>query len=369
MARFNLPDIDFLEVDAAEYENMAVAKFEELQKVSLGDADPRRKFIQSVALIATVLANNIDYTGKQNLLTYASDSFLDHYGAKKDVFRLKPIASKTTLRFEVNNPSLFEIPAGTRVSINDLTFATLTTQQVEVGLAYIDILAECETPGVIGNGFLPGQITSLVDPLPWVSKVSNITISAGGSDWETDDAFAERIRNANESFSTTGPELAYEYYAKSANQRIQDVKVLSPAPCEVKIVILMENGELPTEEELKEVLKLCSARDVRPLTDRVSVSAAEPYIYNMDIVYYLPQSSIDRQEYLKADVNQALQNYVLWQKLKLGRGIDPSELYARLRTAGAKRISVEPNQYVELAGHQVAKEGIINLTFGGFVND
>jgi phage-related baseplate assembly protein len=369
MARFNLPDIDFLEVDAAEYENMGVAKFEELQNVTLSESDPRRKLLQSVALVTTVLANNIDYTGKQNLLTYANDDFLDHLGSKKDTSRLGPISSKTVFRFEVNNPEPFIIPAGTRVSVSDLTFATTAPRAVEIGAISVDVPAECETAGTIGNGFLPGQITSLVDPLPWVSKVSNISTSSGGSDWETDDAFADRIRNANESFSTTGPELAYQYFAKSASQRIIDVEVLSPAPCEINIVLLMENGELPTQDEMNEVLKVCSARDVRPLTDRVRASAAEQYIYNLEVQYYLPESVIDRQEYYQADVTAALQDYVLWQKSKLGRGIDPSELYAKLRQAGAKRISVEPNQYIELQRHQVAKEGTINLTFGGFVND
>ncbi|MEN8702440.1 baseplate assembly protein [Bacillus infantis] len=369
MARFNLPDIEFLEVDASEYENMGVAKFEELQNVSLSEADPRRKVLQAVALVATVLANNIDHTGKQNLITYANDDSLEHLGAKKDVFRLPPIAAKTVLRYDVNNPEEFTIPEGTRVSVNDLTFATISPQIVEVGAGTVDITAECETAGTIGNGFLPGQITSLVDPLPWVSKVTNITTSSGGSDWETDDALADRIRNANESFSTTGPELAYVYAAKSASQRITDVKILSTAPSEINIVLLMENGELPTEDDLNLVLKKCSARDVRPLTDRVSASPAEQYVYNLEVSYYLPQSVIDRQEYYQADVNAALQEYILWQKSKLGRGIDPSELYARLSEAGAKRISVEPNQYIELEEYQVAKEGTINLTFGGFVND
>ncbi|MBG9548383.1 baseplate assembly protein [Cytobacillus firmus] len=369
MTRFNMPEIDFVDVDASTFENIGVSKFEELMGVTLSESDPRRKLFQSIAFLLTVSANNTDYTGKQLLLTYASDNYLDHYGAGKDVFRLEPIPAKTIIRYEVNNPNLFTIPAGNRLSVNDIVFYTVEDKEVPIGTQYIDIKAECEEPGSLGNGFLPGQIENIVDPLPWVTKAYNITESSGGSDRETDDAFAERIRNANEGYSTTGPDLAYQYHARSANQRIIDVEVLSPAPSEIEIVVLMAGGEIPSQAELEEVLNACSPRDVRPLTDKVTVVAPAAYVYDLTVEYYLPQSSIDQKDTIQANVEDALADYTLWQKSKLGRGIDPSELYARLQAAGAKRISVTPNQYIELTRKQFAKEGIVTLTFGGFIND
>jgi phage-related baseplate assembly protein len=369
MTRFNLAEINFVDLDTAELENIAVAKFEELQGVTLKEADPRRKFIQANVFIAMMLANNIDYTGKQNLLTYANDDYLDHIGTKKDVERLGPVASKTIMRFNVNNPETFIIPSGTRFTINDLIFATETDQTVDIGVLSVDVVVVCMEEGTIGNGFLPGQITELVDPLPWVASAANITTTAGGSDWETNDAYADRIRNANESYSTAGPELAYTYFAKSANQDIIDVQVSSPNPCEVKIIVLMKNGTLPTQEVKDQVLAKCSDRSVRPLTDLVSV--ADPILseYNLTVSYYLPESSRDSQVSVQENVTAAVQDYLLWQKSKLGRGIDPSELYARMQAAGAKRIAVEPNGYVALTREQVAKNMLINVTFGGFIND
>ncbi|PAQ15078.1 baseplate J protein [Bacillaceae bacterium SAOS 7] len=369
MARFNLPDIDFVDIDVADLEYAAVTKFEELQGVTLSEADPRRKFIQSVAFVAAMMANNIDYTGKQNLLSYAVDDNLDHKGAEKGVPRLEPQPAKTKIRFQVNNPEIFTIPAGTRFSVKDVFFATAEDKKVDIGLTFVDVEAVCLDPGTIGNDFLPGQITELVDPLPWVSSVANITTSSGGVDWEEDNAYAERIKDANESLATTGPEGAYEFFAKSANQDIIDVKTTSPLPCHINIYVLMKNGELPTQEVKDQVLAKCSARDVRPLTDKVAAEDPVLHEYDLNVSYYLPESSRATQSVSQAKIEDAVQKYKLWQKSKLGRGIDPSELYARMQKEGARRVLVEPNEYVELDDNVVARDRTINVTFGGFIND
>ena len=73
-----------------------------------------------------------------------------------------------------------------------------------------DIAAECLTVGEIGNGFVPGQISKLVDIFPYFERVENITESAGGADRESDAAFYERMRESMETFSTAGPLGAYE---------------------------------------------------------------------------------------------------------------------------------------------------------------
>ncbi|MFJ7746777.1 hypothetical protein [Peribacillus sp. NPDC097295] len=46
-----------------------------------------------------------------------------------------------------------------------------------------------------------------------------------------------------------------------------------------------------------------------------------------------------------------------------------SELYALLQQAGAKRITVSPNEYIALKKNQVAREKAVNLNFGGFIDD
>ncbi len=59
---------------------------------------------------------------------------------------------------------------------------------------------------------MQGQINELVDPIPFVSRVENISTSYGGSDIENDDKFRARIQIAPEHFSVAGPEGAYRFH-------------------------------------------------------------------------------------------------------------------------------------------------------------
>ena len=63
--------------------------------------------------------------------------------------------------------------------------------------------------------------------------MTNLTESAGGDDGEPytedgDNMFRERVRLAVNAFSLAGPERAYEYWIKSADSNIIDVKTIVP---------------------------------------------------------------------------------------------------------------------------------------------
>ncbi|MGE6379540.1 baseplate assembly protein [Peribacillus muralis] len=369
-ARFNLPDIEFVEVDAEELENMAVSRFEALQGVTLNESDPRRKFIASIAFIGTTLANNIDFTGKQNLLAYSTDNFLDHLGVKKNVFRLEPIAATTTFRFEVESPVDFSIPIGTRFSLNEIIFYTTEEKVVKSGIKTIDIPGVCEEVGTVGNNFSPGQITDLVDPVPWVSRAYNLSKTEGGVDWEDDDSYADRIRRANSQYSTAGPEDAYLYHTKSANSLIIDVSVFSPSEGKVIVVPLLENGAIPDDLAINQVFEKLNQRTVRPLTDHVVVQKPEEFLYDIEATYYVSSEKANVLPDIQSAVSKAVEEYQIWQKSKLGRGIDASELNARIKEAGGKRISIKiPSSFIPLSKTQVGIARRVSVTFGGVLND
>jgi phage-related baseplate assembly protein len=371
MARFNLPDIDFVDVSVDDIEMMIVTRFEELSRINLSDADPRRKFIQAIAYAMTIQVNNINYSAKQNLLAYAEDDFLDHFGAKKDVPRIDPKYATTTMRYEVNPIEESVIPAGSRVAVNEINFATLNDVTVSPDMSYVDVDAICEETGVLGNGFLPNQIKDIVDPLPWVIQAYNITKSFGGADREDDDAYAERIRQSNERYSVAGPTGAYEYFAKSANQLIIDVNVSSPSAGVVEIRPLLQGGEIPDATVLNQVLEACSDRNERPLTDNVTVIAPEVISYDLNLTYYISTDKQSMVSSIQTSVNQAVSDYNLWQKSKLGRGIDLGECISLVKAAGAKRaIITSPVQsYTAIGEGQVAKVNIVTISYGGLVNE
>jgi phage-related baseplate assembly protein len=375
MPRFNLPDIQFISVDAEEIETNIVTKFEELRRVTLTDADPRRLLIKVFVYGLVLHANAVDYSLKQKLLSYATDDFLDHLGENELTPRLGPKAATTTVRFELNIPfgETPVIPAGIRVTANgNVMFATQEDVNVTYDMSYVDIKTVCTETGTIGNGFLPNQINQLVDrdQIPFVTKVYNIDKSDGGADWEDDDSYAERIRLSPERYSTAGPEEAYIYHAKSANQLIVDVSVREAGEGTVEITPLLQDGEIPDETILSQVLEACSDRKVRPLTDHVVVSAPQQIEYDIDVTYYISSEKASMAATLQADIEQAVQDYILWQKQKLGRGIDPSELIMRMKQAGAARVDlVSPVSYQSIEKNQVAKERNVSIVYGGVTNE
>lgn len=61
----------------------------------------------------------------------------------------------------------------------------------------------------------------------------------------------------------------------------------------------------------------------------------------------------------------AVDNYVLWQKSKLGRDINPSELIVRVMAAGAKRVAVTAPVFKVTTDTQVAICSTKTVTLGG----
>ncbi|WGV57780.1 baseplate J/gp47 family protein [Brevibacillus brevis] len=370
MARFNMPDITIVEKSPEKIENEAVAIFESETKIKLVPADPRRKFMQVIIAILAQQRSNIDFSAKQTLLAYAIDDNLDHLGFSRDTPRLEPSFAKTTQRFHLSVAQPQTIPKGTRVTAGDgVFFVVQQDMPVQTGQLFVDVEVLCTVAGDAGNGYVPGELNQLVDPLRWVAKVENITKSEGGAGMEEDDPYAERIRQAPEKFSVAGPEGAYRYWARTASSLIVDVSVRSPSPGVVEIRPLLKNGAIPGQEILDLVTEICSDRKVRPLTDLVRVLAPEIVSYDMTVTYWIGLDKSTIAASIQADVEKAIEEYKIWQKSKLGRDINPSELIARIKNAGAKRAAVTLPTFTKLEEYQVAIEKTVNVSYGGLEDD
>lgn len=96
----------------------------------------------------------------------------------------------------VLNAFTVPVPAGSRAATMDgaKTFKTLINAEILPGSLYVDVKARATQSGASASGLLPGQISSLVDPLPYIAQVTNIDASIDGSDIEDDERLRERIR-------------------------------------------------------------------------------------------------------------------------------------------------------------------------------
>ena len=369
-----LEDITFAEKSGEEIESAIISTYESLTDRTLAKGDPIRLFLETIVLIIVQQRSYIDYAAKQNLLAYAQGDYLDHIGALFGVTRLAASNALTTLRFILSEPqtSAIVIPEGTRASPGGGTilFATTETVEIPAGETEITVTAECTHSGTQGNGYVAGQIKMLVDPFPFEMGIENITESHGGSDIESDENFRERIQIAPESFSVAGSAGAYKYFARTAHQDIIDVGMPDMyeedfEPGHVDLYILMKDGTLPSDEVLGKVLEICNADDVRPLTDYVTASAPEIVNFDLNVKYFIDRANATQSTQIQAAVENAIQTWVTWQRSKLGRDLNPSELNHRIIAAGAKRAEIISPVFRTVKYKELAIPSSQTITFGG----
>lgn len=369
----SLPDVHFADRDPAVIEAQVISIYQILAGRYLAPADPVRIFL--LALVAVIVQQRavIDATARGELLAYATGDVLDHLAAFYNVTRKPATAASTTVRFSSSSPLAFDvlIPIGTRVTADSsLMWATAAAATIHTGSTYVDVICVCAETGIIGNSLVAGQINILVDPLGYVTSVANTTITTGGTDIEDDDTLRERVQLAPESFSVAGPRDAYKFFALTARSDIIDVAVLSPEPCVVHILLLMEGGTLPTQTALDAVAAVCDADTVRPLTDQVSVMAPTAVNFTMSMTYTIANSDSASASSIQTAVAAAVSTWVLWQKVKLGRDINKAELIRLVKTAGAQDITdlTLSVSDMTISDDQVAICTSNTITFGGLVN-
>ena len=374
----NLPDISFIDnlevTDVQEQmEKDFCDKYEELtgETYNFNKADPYRIQLYSCSLVQFQILKLIDEMGKQNLLKYAEDAFLDQIGALRGIKRNAGKAATTTMRFELEEAreSVTSIQEGTQVNGGEYFFTTDDYAEIAPGELSVDVKATCTTIGADANGLRPGEVTALVDSVPFIANTENITETAGGMDVEDNDSYSDRIYLAPASFSVAGPEDAYVYFVKEADNRIADVKVTSDEKSVVDIKIILENGEKPTEEIIEKVNESVSAKDKRPLTDYVRVSAPTDVDYEIELTYWLSEEKKNVANAVQNEVNNAINDYIAWQRLKIGRDINPSELNYRIKKACAKRVEITSPAFKRLDDTQIANLTNTSVTYGGVEDD
>lgn len=368
MALYELNDITFCDADEETVKAEVIKQYETITGRTLADGDPVRLFLLSIANELVIQRNLINFTGHMNLLAYATGDYLDHIGELLDVTRIPASAAETTLTFTLSTDGVgVVIPAGTRVTNKGETvyFATDEALSIPAGETSGTVSASCMETGSGGNGFSPGELNKIVDPVAYVDAVTNTTQTAGGADTEDDENFRERIHQAPEKFSNAGSYGAYEYWAKTANANIADVFVASPTPGEVNIYPLLDGGEIPGEEILDDVYAACNADKVRPLTDKVTVLAPDVLTYDIEVSYKIAKADAANASAIQSAVNAAVAKYAAWQKAKLGRDLDPSKLYSLMVGAGAAKVNVTSPEITVIDNAKIATAENVSVTYQG----
>lgn len=374
------PEISFIDnktVDDVRSE--MVADYEEYMSgaegraITLDRSSPHRMVLYSAAAQIYQAMQYVDRAGKLNMLKYSYSDFLDNLALLKGITRLPAAAATTTLRFSLSTARTVAtaIPAGTRVSAGgSLFFATSDYAEIAAGDLTVDVAAACTVPGADGNGLEAGEVSTIVDPIPYVATAANVATTEGGADIESDDDLAARVYLAPSAYSTAGPEDAYLYHARKFNAGIGDVVATSDQEAgQVDVVFLMSDGSAPGAAMIAGLQEYLSGKTIRPMTDLVTVSAPEEISYSINLTYYINRSDSARAVTIQAAVEQAVADFLTWQRT-IGRDINPSKLVALVMAAGAKRVTVSAPAYTTVAATKVsAVSGTPVISYGGLEDD
>ena len=372
------PQFEFIETDVADLQAQMVADYEAMSGKAVLPGSPENLMIQWVASIILQERVKGNFSANQNLPSRAVGGNLD---ALAELFyaqeRPGATAATCTVRFNISEAqtSAVLIPAGTRVTDGGqkLYWETVADAWINAGDTYVDATVKCQTLGSIGNDFAAGTINTIVDVYDYYSTCANTTISEGGSAKMDDDTFYALLRQSMDSLSTAGARGNYVYHAKAVSADIADVVVNSPTPGEVHIYALKTDGTIAGSALKQAIYDACSAEDVRPLTDLVVMGDATVVTYDIIATYYIAANSTEETATIEDRVTEAANEFIAWQRGKLGRDINPSKLISLLMATGIKRVALTSPTFTALYDGsdpdnpvpQIAQIGTLTLTNGG----
>lgn len=360
----------FVSLDGPAIIAEMVELYQNITGKALQPAQPERLLINAFAYRELVIRQQIQNAALQTLVSFASAPSLDYLGELVGVTRLSSSAASCVIRFSlITGHNGVVIPEGTRVASNDGKVVFLTTENIEVpvGTFTADVQALAQTLGVVGNGYAAGEISEILDPLPFITDAANLATTDGGADTETDDVLRARIKLAPERFSNAGSKGAYEFHAKSASPAILDVAITSPTPGTVNIYPLA--GSLPTATSiLNLVAAACNDEKVRPLTDTVVVLSPTGVTYDVEVELECYTDANTSE--IEAQVTAALNAFATQRSKQIGLDVMRSQITALCMVEGVYDVTiVQPAADVIVSATQVPTlAGPISVTITGLTD-
>lgn len=165
--------------------------------------------------------------------------------------------------------------------------------------------------------------------------VYNMHCFIGGPNLHTDTLAVYVHGSSTEAKLDTDYTVSYENYLLTieltltgilASEESIDIRITRDDAMTVTIVPICAGGVIPDEDMIRKVQEICSAKDVRPMTDKVIVKAPTQVSYDIDLTYYT--TTEEESACIKAieDSGGAIEQYVEWQGSMMGRNINPDKL-------------------------------------------
>lgn len=382
-----LPEPSFIERDPQAILAECVALFESKTQRKLEPEQAERLLLDIIAFRESLIRIGVQEACKQNLWRFAKYPMIDFLAELlgPDAARLDATAARTTLRFEIEEAEDEAIPVdqGSRASDPNgkVTFATDIDAEIEIGQLFVEVPATCTVVGTVGNGYAPGQISKLIDPLSVDVTVANTGETADGTAQEDTERMRARLPDAIALQATAGPEDGYRAHAIASHPDVLDVLVDSPEPGHVVITVLASYGE-PTPQLLDDVEEALSAEDVCPFDD-IDVEGSVGVEYTIDVALTLYKG--EDEDAAIAAATEAAEAYAKHRRSGLGRLPEASQIIGAIKSGrppgraeddpivGCRAIYgvtvIEPSPPVTLEAEEFADCTDITVSVAGYATE
>ena len=185
-----------------------------------------------------------------------------------------------------------------------------------------------------------------------------------------DETLRENIFMFPSTYSTAGPNAAYEFFVKAYSTDIVSVNVVqNNETAEVDIYIMLADGKIPDEKYCKAVADYIAGLENTPADDKIYVKAPEVIRYKILGKYYISESNRENETIIKESVIEAAQYFVSECHENIGVDIVPDKLIEVARVAGAKRLEITSPVFTQVTETQIAICDSVELVYGGLEDD
>lgn len=374
--------INLVYYDSDNMMDTLIEKFEEGtidpvtgEKVTVTDADydtDIRAILYAMDYMGECLFNQINTEANNNLVAFCDEPNLIYKGMERNTYRLPAEYAQLTLQFTVSNtaPAAVDIPAGTKATADgSIIFQTVEDVTCDPG-GTVEVLALSTEATKDANGYSIGSVNIIVNTIPYVTAVTNTTISSDGADIEDLEAFRERVLYAPLTYSCVGTANAYKFNAKKVSAAITDVAVTHDDN-EIYVYLLCQGGSLPSQSLIDEVQAYLTQDNIKDTTDLIEVLPAEEVEYTVNVSYKISQRDSEQATAIQTAVEEAVDGYISEIGTTLGESsaaINPEMLAAAMYKAGAASVTITAPVYTSLAEYEVAKCTSKTVTYNGILS-
>ena len=135
------------------------------------------------------------------------------------------------------------------------------------------------------------------------------------------------------------------------------------------ITYLLEKGIIPGEESIRAMQEYLSRDEIKPVCDKIEVAAPPQKSYDLEVTYYINKSEKNYAMEIQKKVEEAIEDYIIWQRSKIGRDINPDMLRYKAMRAGAKRVEITSPSFSVVDEGTVAALLKRAITYGGLEDD